>query len=86
MYDIIIKDSKILDGTGVPCFKGNVGIKDEKIVGISKTQLSQDSEYVIDGEGLFIVSTFCKMGDSTVRKSKLKPNRLHGCQGILISS
>ena len=31
MYDIIIKDSKILDGTGIPGFRGNIGIKAEKM-------------------------------------------------------
>ncbi len=35
---------------------------------------------------LFTFSAFRKMGDSTVQKPKLKPNRLHGCQGILFNS
>lgn len=61
MYDLIIKDSKILDGTGIPSFKGNIGIKGEKIVEISKIQLSQDSEHIIDGEGLFVAPGFVDM-------------------------
>ena len=36
MFDIIIENSKILDGTGIPSFSGNIGIIDEKIVEISK--------------------------------------------------
>ncbi len=35
---------------------------------------------------LFTFSAFRKMGDSTVRKPKLKPYHLHGCQGILFNS
>ena len=61
MYDIIIKNSKILDGTGIPCFKGNIGIKEEKIVEISKNQLSQDSKHIIDGDGLFTSPGFVDM-------------------------
>jgi N-acyl-D-amino-acid deacylase len=61
MYDIIIKNSKILDGTGIPSYRGNIGIKGEKIVQVSKTTLSQDSENIIDGDGLFAAPGFVDM-------------------------
>ena len=61
MYDLIIKNSKIIDGTGIPCFTGNIGIKGEKIVEISKSQLSQDSEDIINGDGLFSAPGFVDM-------------------------
>jgi len=61
MYDIIIKNAKILDGTGIPSYLGNIGIKEEKIVEVSKGQLPQDSESVIDGKGLFASPGFVDM-------------------------
>jgi N-acyl-D-amino-acid deacylase len=61
MYDIIIKNSKILDGTGIPCFRGNIGLKGEQIVEVSKKQLSQDAKRTIDGESLFSAPGFVDM-------------------------
>ena len=34
MLDIIIKNGRIIDGTGAPAFDGDVGIKDGRIVAI----------------------------------------------------
>jgi N-acyl-D-amino-acid deacylase len=61
MYDIIIENSKILDGTDIPGISGSIGIKGEKIVEVSKTQLSQDSKCTIDGDGLFTAPGFVDM-------------------------
>ena len=61
MYDLIIKDSKILDGTGIPSFRADIGIKGEKIVEVSKTQLSEESEKIIDCNGLFAAPGFVDM-------------------------
>jgi N-acyl-D-amino-acid deacylase len=33
-YDIVIKNGKILDGTGNPWFRGDIGIKDGEIAKI----------------------------------------------------
>ena len=30
-YDVLIKNAKIVDGTGKPAFSGDIAIKDEKI-------------------------------------------------------
>ena len=36
MFDVIIKNGYVVDGTGNPWFKGDVGIKGEKITEIGK--------------------------------------------------
>jgi len=33
MYDYVIKNGKIIDGTGNPWFKANIGVIDGKIAG-----------------------------------------------------
>jgi len=49
-YDVIIKNAKIVDGTGKPGFTGDVAIAGEKIVAVGKVK--GDAAIVIDGTGL----------------------------------
>ncbi len=35
-YDLLIKNGRIVDGSGLPSFIADVGIKDGKIVGIGR--------------------------------------------------
>ena len=49
-YDLLIKNTKIVDGTGSAAYKGDVAIKGEKIVAVGKVK--GDADTVIDGSGL----------------------------------
>jgi len=57
MYDIIIRNGKIVDGTGNPWFFADVAVKDGKIDKISKKVLSE-AETVIDATGLVVCPGF----------------------------
>lgn len=57
-FDILIKNGKIIDGTGNPWFKSDLGIKDNKIVHIGKIDHHKASKVVIDAEGLFVSPGF----------------------------
>ncbi|MGI6130063.1 MAG: hypothetical protein ACOYEO_08275, partial [bacterium] len=35
MFDVLIKNGRIVDGTGNPWFKADIGVKDGKIAAIS---------------------------------------------------
>ena len=48
-YDLLIKNGRIIDGSGMPAFRGNVGVKGGKIVEIGK--LSGAATRTIDAEG-----------------------------------
>ncbi len=56
MYDLIIKNGKIIDGTGSPYFRSDIGIKDRKIVKIGKDICG--AEKIIDASGLTVTPGF----------------------------
>jgi N-acyl-D-amino-acid deacylase len=69
--DIIITNGKIIDGTGAPWFKADLGIRDGKIVRIGKLQDASASR-IIDAEGLYVTPGFVdnhSHGDFSILKS-----------------
>lgn len=56
MYDIIIKNGIIVDGTGAPGYCGDIGICDEKITAIGK--VTGDGKTVIDAKGKIVCPGF----------------------------
>jgi N-acyl-D-amino-acid deacylase len=55
-YDILIKNGRIVDGSGGPSYRGDVGIKDGKIVEIGK--LSGPANRTIDADGQVVAPGF----------------------------
>jgi N-acyl-D-amino-acid deacylase len=55
-YDLLIKNGLIVDGSGMPAFRGDVGIKGGKIVEIGK--LSGAASHTIDAEGRAVAPGF----------------------------
>src|SRR6266404_4408985 len=55
-YDLLIKNGLIVDGSGMPAFRGDVGIKNGKIVEIGK--LSGAAGQTIDAEGRAVAPGF----------------------------
>jgi N-acyl-D-aspartate/D-glutamate deacylase len=49
-YDILIRNTQVVDGTGAPAFTGSVGIVGEKIAAVGP--IVGDAAQVIDGTGL----------------------------------
>ena len=60
MLEVLIKNGKILDGTGNPWFKADIGIKEGKIAVIGRN-LSSEAQMVIDAEGLVVSPGFIDM-------------------------
>ena len=52
-YDVVIKDGTIVDGTRVPRYKGDIGIKNGKIAKIGRIN-SSDGKKVLDASGLIV--------------------------------
>jgi N-acyl-D-aspartate/D-glutamate deacylase len=57
-YDTIIKDGLIVDGTGKKPFKGDVLIKEDQIVSISKKPFKKEASRLIDAKGLVVSPGF----------------------------
>ena len=55
-YDLLIKNGLIVDGSGMPAFRGDVGIKNRKIAEIGK--LSSPAEKTVDADGRAVAPGF----------------------------
>ena len=55
-YDILIKNGKIVDGSGNPWFYGDIGIVKEKIVAVGK--LAGSASKTLDAKGLIVAPGF----------------------------
>ena len=55
-YDLLVKNGRIADGSGMPSFHGDVAVKNGKIVELGK--LGGSANRVIDAEGLVIAPGF----------------------------
>ena len=60
MYDIIIQNGKIFDGSGNPWCYGDVGIRDDRIASVGKLKPS-DARVVIDAEDRAVCPGFIDM-------------------------
>ena len=57
MFDLLIKNGYIIDGSGQPRYKSDIGINGEKIVFIGDSN-NKDSKRVIDASGLIVAPGF----------------------------
>lgn len=76
MYDLIISNAKIYDGTGKSAYYGSVAVKDGKIATVSRETLDNARE-IIDAEGLALAPGFIDShshSDSTIFAD---PHRVH---------
>ena len=55
-YDLLIRNGRIVDGSGMPAFRGDVGVKDGKIVEIGK--LSGPAARTVDAAGRVVAPGF----------------------------
>ena len=58
MYDVLIKNGKIISGLGNPWYYGDIVIKDNKIVKISRFSKEITAAKTINAEGLYITPGF----------------------------
>ena len=57
MYDILIKNGAVVDGTGAAAFAADVAVAGGRIAAVGKS-LSQDAKTVIDATGLQVAPGF----------------------------
>ena len=57
MYDILIKNGQIVDGSGAPAFYGDIAVKDGKIAKIAP-KIEGEAKQIIDAAGLQVTPGF----------------------------
>src|SRR5262249_41848534 len=55
-YDLLIKNGRVIDGSGMPAFRGDVGVRNGKIAEIGK--LRGTAARTIDADGLVVAPGF----------------------------
>ena len=55
-YDLLIKNGRVVDGSGGPSFKADVAVKDGKIVGIGR--FNESATRIIDADGRVVAPGF----------------------------
>ena len=76
MFDLLIKNALIYDGSGAPAFLGDVGICEGKIACVSKTPLEGASK-VVDANGLCLAPGFIDTHSHSDQSLFADPLRLH---------
>src|SRR5437588_13106313 len=56
-FDVVIRGGTVIDGTRMPRYRGDIGIKDGKIARIGNLK-SHQAARVIDADGLFVAPGF----------------------------
>ena len=57
MYDLIVKNGTVIDGSGKPMFRADVGVREEKIAFVGDLR-SETAERIIDASGLYVAPGF----------------------------
>jgi len=60
LFDVIIKNGTVIDGTGNPWFKADLGVKDERIVEIGRLNRAE-AEIVLEAKDLVVCPGFIDM-------------------------
>ncbi|MBA7578099.1 N-acyl-D-aspartate deacylase [subsurface metagenome] len=58
MYDILIKNGKIISGSGNSWYYGDIAIENNKIIKISRFSKEITASKIIDAEGLYVAPGF----------------------------
>ena len=62
MYDLLIRNGRVVDGTGNPWFRADVAVKDGTVAAIGR--IEGKAEQVIDADGLFVALGFIDTGSA----------------------
>lgn len=72
-YDLLIKNGRIVDGTGSPWYTGDIAVKDDKIVAIGNLS-NTSAKRSIDAKGLIVAPGFIDMMGQSAASFIKDPN------------
>ncbi|MEM5774466.1 MAG: D-aminoacylase [Anaerolineaceae bacterium] len=79
MYDLIIQNGRIIDGSGNPWFRADLAIKDGKIVKIAR-KIEGEAKRIIDAKGLTVAPGFCDLhthSDESILYNQYAKSSIH---------
>ncbi len=65
MYDVLIRNGRVVDGSGNPWFYADVGIKGDRIAFVGLAPANATAKRVIDAKGLIVAPGFIDMLDQS---------------------
>jgi N-acyl-D-aspartate/D-glutamate deacylase len=60
-YDLLIRGGTVVDGTGAPAFEGDVAVKGDRIVKVSRGPMGAGAARVVEAKGLVVAPGFIDM-------------------------
>jgi len=85
MYDAVVKNGSVIDGTGAPARRAHIGIRDGRVVAVG--DLDESGHVVIDADGLAVAPGFIDLHshyDAQVFwDTTLTPSCLHGVTTVV---
>ena len=88
MYDMIISNGRIVDGTGQPAFLGDIAINDGKIAAVGK--VDANAKQFIDAQGYLVtpgwVDSHTHFDGQASWDANLSPAPLHGTTTVLMGN
>ncbi|MBV9231499.1 MAG: D-aminoacylase [Chloroflexi bacterium] len=89
MYDLLIRNARIVNGTGAPAFNGDIGVAEQRIAAI-QAQLNEDAYHIIDAKGQVVAPGFVDAHThddlAMLRKSTLPPKIQQGITTVVIGN
>ena len=76
MFDLLIQNALIYDGSGKPAFYGNVAVTDGKITAVG-ADVSGEAAKTVDAKGLSLAPGFIDVHSHSDQVIHSDPHRLH---------
>src|SRR5438477_12067525 len=57
-YDVLIRNGRIVDGTGAPWFRGDVAVAGDRIVAVGRVPAAMTAATIVDASGLVVAPGF----------------------------
>jgi N-acyl-D-amino-acid deacylase len=51
-YDLVVKNGRVIDGSGIPAFQGDVAVKDGRIVDVGR--VTDEAKRTLNADGLVV--------------------------------
>src|SRR5205085_6413727 len=87
-YDLVIKNGRVIDGSGIPAFRGDVAVHNGKIVALGK--LRDSASRTIDADGLVVAPGFidnhCHYDAQVIWDPLCTFSCYHGATSVIISN